>query len=134
MWLGSYFTKVNETALRNAAMQLEREMGTFKEIKDRYGRLLGVEGVIDIFMGSVGPVYLIFPFPNGTAPDKATMEKVVERFVELSGWCQSPIVAEFWPKTGIDLLPPVDPPPLLPIAVATMAALAIAFGLVKRRS
>ncbi|MEM1597127.1 MAG: hypothetical protein QXP31_06080 [Pyrobaculum sp.] len=136
VWLGSYLTKVNETALRNAAMQLEREMGTVKEYRDKYGRLRGVEGLVHMFMRSVGPVYLVFPFPNGTAPDKATVEKVVKRFIELSGWCQSPVVAEFWPKTGVELFYAQDQatPLFLPAAVAAAAALAVAFGLVKRRS
>ncbi|MEZ0318895.1 MAG: hypothetical protein ABWK05_02740 [Pyrobaculum sp.] len=136
VWLGSYFTRVNETALRNAAMQLEREMGTIREYRDENGMLRGAEGLIHILVGELGPVYLIFPFPNGTAPDKATVEKVVKRFIELSGWCQSPIVAEFWPKTGVELLYAQDRPTplLLPVAVAAVAALAIAVGMVGRRA
>jgi len=84
--------------LVKAAETLERELGTVREFPD------GVEGIIHIMRyGHVGPYMLVFPYPNGSAPpDRVTAEKVVRRFVELAGVCRSPMVVEFWPKTGYE--------------------------------
>ncbi len=137
LWYGPYLLgSLNETlaeALRNAAIRLEREMGTVKVYKDRFNRTRAVEGVIDIFLGDVGPLYLIFPYPNGTPPDRATAEKVVRRYIELSGFCRSPVVAEFWPKTGAVFLRGEAPLPWHYMAVAIAAAAAAAILAKKRR-
>jgi len=72
---------------------------------------------------------VIIPYPNGTAPDSATAERIVRRFVELSSYCESPLVVEFWPKTEPEPVLPVGLPPLWPYAAAVGAALAVAVGL-----
>jgi hypothetical protein len=84
--------------LVRAAETLERELGTVKKLPN------GVEGTIHVLhYGHVGPYFLVFPYPNGSAPpDRVTAEKVVRRFVELAGVCRSPMVVEFWPKTGYE--------------------------------
>jgi hypothetical protein len=87
---------------------------------------------------------LVFPYPNGSAPpDRATAEKVVRRFIELAGVCRSPMVVEFWPKTGYewatgrrDYTPLLVDIPLFLAAAAGVAAIATAavFILKKRRT
>ncbi|NAZ32744.1 MAG: hypothetical protein GU356_00365 [Pyrobaculum sp.] len=122
-----------ERRLVNAAMTLERELGTVREFPD------GVEGIIHVMtFNRIGPYMLVFPYPNGTSPpDRATAEKVVRRFVELAGVCRSPMVAEFWPKTGFKRLTERrDQTPLL-LAAATGAATIVpiaAMFILKRRS
>jgi hypothetical protein len=103
-----------------------------------------VEGTIDVLhYGHVGPYLLVFPYPNGSAPpDRATAEKVVRRFVELAGVCRSPMVVEFWPKTGYEratgrrdytsLL--VDTPLFLAAAAGAAVATAAVLILKKRRT
>jgi len=80
---------------------------------------------------ATGSLYVVFPFPGGTAPDRATAERLVRRFVELSGFCESSLVVEFWPKTGIDFLVPECIPRiwLFAIVAAVGAAVAVAVGL-----
>jgi hypothetical protein len=73
-------------------------------------------------------------------PDRVTAEKVVRRFVELAGVCRSPMVVEFWPKTGYEwatgrrdytpLL--VDTPLILAVAAGAAVATAAVF-ILKRR-
>ncbi len=117
----------------NAAMTLERELGTVREFPD------GVEGTIHVMtFNRIGPYMLVFPYPNGTSPpDRATAEKVVKRFVELAGVCRSPMVVEFWPKTGYQRLPERrDQTPLF-LAAAAGAATVVpiaAMFILKRRS
>jgi hypothetical protein len=109
--------------LVRAAETLERELGTVRELPN------GVEGIIHVMRyGHVGPYMLVFPYPNGSAPpDRATAEKVVKRFVELAGVCRSPMVVEFWPKTGFQRLPERrDQTPLL--IANTPLFLAVAAG------
>jgi len=87
-----YWTDEEEVGrLVNAAVTLERELGTVREFPD------GVEGIIHVMRyGHVGPYMLVFPYPNGSAPpDRATAEKVVRRFIELAGVRRSPMVVEF---------------------------------------
>ena len=118
--------------LVRAAETLERELGTVREFPD------GVEGTIHVLRyGRVGPYFLVFPYPNGTSPpDRVTAEKVVRRFVELAGVCRSPMVAEFWPKTGYEW--PAgrrDYTPLILAVAAGIAAIATAaVSILKRRS
>lgn len=124
--------------LVRAAETLERELGTVKKLPN------GVEGTIDVLhYGHVGPYLLVFPYPNGSAPpDRATAEKVVRRFVELAGVCRSPMVVEFWPKTGYEratgrrdytsLL--VDTPLFLAAAAGAAVATAAVLILKKRRT
>jgi len=96
LWHGPYLVPGDDVfteALRNATLELERELGT------RGGRVWarGAEGVIFVFsIGEVGPLYVVFPYSNDTAPDRTTAERLVRRFVELSGFCKSPLVVEFW--------------------------------------
>jgi len=116
-----------------AAETLERELGTVRELPD------GVEGTIHVLhYGHVGPYMLVFPYPNGSAPpDRVTAEKVVRRFIELAGVCRSPIVVEFWPKTGFQRLPERrDQTPLLLAAAAGAVAVVpiAAIFILKRRS
>jgi len=117
--------------LVRAAETLERELGTVKKLPD------GVEGTIHVLRyGRVGPYLLVFPYPNGSAPpDRATAEKVVRRFIELAGVCRSPMVAEFWPKTGYEW--PAgrrDYTPLILAVAAGIAAIATAaVSILKKR-
>jgi diadenosine tetraphosphate (Ap4A) HIT family hydrolase len=119
--------------LVKAAETLERELGTVREFPD------GVEGIIHIMRyGHVGPYMLVFPYPNGSAPpDRVTAEKVVRRFVELAGVCRSPMVVEFWPKTGYERATGRrDQTPLFLAVAAGAAAVATAAVLIlkKRRT
>jgi hypothetical protein len=119
--------------LARAAETLERELGTVRELPN------GVEGTIHVLRyGHVGPYMLVLPYPNGTSPpDRATAEKVVRRFIELAGVCRSPMVVEFWPKTGYELATlRRDYTPLILAVAAGIAAVATAavFILKKRRT
>jgi hypothetical protein len=125
--------------LVRAAETLERELGTVRELPN------GVEGTIHVLRyGHVGPYMLVFPYPNGSAPpDRVTAEKVVRRFVELAGVCRSPMVAEFWPKTGyewaagrLDYTPLLvaDTPLFLAVAAGIAAVATAAVLILKRRS
>jgi len=133
LWYGPYFVPGGATfgeALRNAVLRLEKELGTVREIKDEKRRVRRVEGTIHFLVGDVGPLYVIFPYPNGTAPDRATAERIVRRFVELSGFCKSPLVVEFWPKTGYELYEaPFYETPHWPYAATIGVAVAMAVGL-----
>ena len=119
--------------LVRAAETLERELGTVKKLPN------GVEGTIHVLRyGHVGPYMLVFPYPNGSAPpDRATAEKVVRRFIELAEVCRSPMVAEFWPKTGYEWATGRrDYTPLILAVAAGIAAVATAavFILKKRHT
>jgi len=138
---GPYFLPRDETfraALINATQTIEKELGTVREVRDVCGHLLGIEGTMHTFAPlATGPLYVVFPFPGGTAPDRATAERLVRRFVELSSFCESPLVVEFWPKTGIDFLVPECMPRtwLFAMVAAVGVAIAVAVGLLmlKRR-
>jgi len=113
--------------LRNAAIALEQELGTVRRYPD------GVEGIIHIIGCGEGPCILVFPYPNGTTPDVKTAEEVVKRFVELAGVCKTPMVAEFWPSTGLrkfparqQLLPLESLYVIIPAALLAVSALIIA--------
>jgi len=138
LWYGPYLVPEDEAfreTLRNAAARLENELGTVREIRDERGWVRGAEGIIHLFIGDVGPSYVIFPYPNGTAPDRATAERLVRRFVELSGFCKSQLVVEFWPKTGYELFhkPGASPLPLWIPAVGAAVAAAVALFATRRR-
>jgi hypothetical protein len=133
IYIVPYWTDDEEgRKLVKAAETLERELGTVRELPN------GVEGIIHVMRyGHVGPYFLVFPYPNGSAPpDRATAEKVVRRFVELAGVCRSPMVAEFWPKTGYErAVGRRDYTPLLLAVAAGAAAVATAaVFILKRRS
>ncbi|AAL64611.1 hypothetical protein PAE3011 [Pyrobaculum aerophilum str. IM2] len=99
--VGAYwFTEELGERLRNAAMRWEREIGTVKKLEG------GVAGIIHIFLLSqdLGPAYFVFPYVNGTPPDEETAKRLISRYVELAGVCPSPLIVEFWPKTGVDYL------------------------------
>jgi len=126
------------TALINATKTIEEELGTVREVRNMCGHLLGIEGTMHTFaLLATGPLYVVFPYPNATAPDKAVAERLVRRFVELSGYCESPLAVELWPKTGIDFLVSECMPRtwLFAIAAAIGVAVAVAVGLLmsKRR-
>ncbi len=132
IYIVPYWTDDEEgRKLVRAAETLERELGTVKKLPN------GVEGTIHVLRyGHVGPYFLVFPYPNGSAPpDRATAEKVVRRFIELAGVCRSPMVVEFWPKTGYEWATGRrDYTPLI-LAVAAGAAVATAaVFILKRRS
>jgi len=133
LWHGPYLISSDEArALTEAARVLEKEL---REVWESNGEEEWVRRIWwDVYISfekELGPLYVVIPYPNGTAPDKATAERLVRRFVELSGFCKSPLVVEFWP--GPELKPPsteysVDqPPPLWPYvaAIATVAAITI---------
>ncbi|MFZ8838553.1 MAG: hypothetical protein ACO2PM_06360 [Pyrobaculum sp.] len=134
IYITPYWTSEEEVRrVVNAAVTLERELGTVRELPD------GVEGIIHVkTFNRIGPYMLVFPYPNGSAPpDRVTAEKVVRRFVELAGVCRSPMVVEFWPKTGYELAPERrDQTPLLLAAAAGAAAVVpiAAIFILKRRS
>jgi len=124
--------------LVRAAETLERELGTVKKLPN------GVEGTIDVLhYGHVGPFFLVFPYPNGSAPpDRVTAEKVVRRFIELAGVCRSPMVVEFWSKTGYEwaaerrgYAPLLVDTPLFLAAAAGVSAVVVATAvfILKRR-
>ena len=103
IYITPYWTSEEEVRrLVKAAETLERELGTVRELPN------GVEGTIHVPIfggpGRVGPYFMVFPYPNGSAPpDRATAEKVVRRFIELAGVCRSPMVVEFWHEIyGVD--------------------------------
>jgi hypothetical protein len=128
-----YWTSEEEVRrLVNAAVTLERELGTVRELPN------GVEGIIHVMtFNRVGPYMLVFPYPNGSAPpDRVTAEKVVRRFIQLAGVCRSPMVVEFWPKTGYGWATGRrDYTPLLVAVAAGIAAVATAaLSILKRRS
>jgi len=133
-----YWTSDEESRkLVRAAETLERELGTVRELPD------SVEGIIHVLRpGRVGPYLLVFPYPNGSAPpDRATAEKVVRRFIQLAGVCKSPMVVEFWPKTGFQKLVErrgyapllVDTPLFLAAAVGVAAVATAAVLILKKR-
>jgi len=142
IYIVPYWTDEEEVRrLVKAAETLERELGTVRELPN------GVEGTIHVLIfggpGRVGPYFMVFPYPNGSAPpDRATAEKVVRRFIELAGVCRSPMVAEFWPKTGYERATGRrDQTPLLvgtPLFLAAAAGAAVATAAVfifkKRRT
>jgi len=86
---------------------------------------------------------LVFPYPNGSAPpDRVTAEKVVRRFIQLAGVCRSPMVAEFWPKTGYEWatgrrdytpLLVADTPLFLAVAAGAAAVATAAVLILKKR-
>jgi len=123
------------TGLIKATKTIEKELDTVREVRDEQGRFRGVEGIVHTFAPpATGPLYVVFPYPNGTSPNRAAAERLVHRFVELSGYCESPLVVEFWPKTGFEPLP-AYPPSLWPYAAVVGAVAAVAIGLLvlKRR-
>jgi hypothetical protein len=134
IYITPYWTSEEEVRrVVNAAVTLERELGTVREYPD------GVEGIIHVMtFNRLGPHMLVFPYPNGSAPpDRSTAEKVVRRFIELAGVCRSPMVVEFWPKTGFQRLPERrDQTPLLLAAAASAVAVVpiAAMFILKRRS
>jgi len=132
LWHGPYLIPDDvafRLALENAARNLEFEHGNVWEFRDEEGRVKRVFGYIRIFVDEVGPLYVVFPYPNGAAPDRATAERLVRRFVELSGFCKSPLVVEFWPWPEYNPVLMVGMPPLWPYIAEVGAALAVAVGL-----
>ena len=142
IYITPYWTSEEEVRrLVKVAETLERELGTVKKLPN------GVEGTIHVPIfggpGRVGPYFMVFPYPNGSAPpDRATAEKVVRRFIELAGVCRSPMVAEFWPKTGYEWatgrrdytpLLVADTPLFLAVAAGAAAVATAAVLILKKR-
>jgi len=131
IYIVPYWTDDEEgRKLVRAAEALERELGTVKKLPN------GVEGTIHVLhYGHVGPYLLVFPYPNGSAPpDRVTAEKVVRRFIELAGVCRSPMVVEFWPKTGYEWAAERRGyTPLILAVAAGIAAVATAAVLILKR-
>jgi hypothetical protein len=117
--------------LVRAAEILERELGTVKKLPN------GVEGTIHVLhYGHVEPYFLVFPYPNGTAPpDRATAERVVRMFVQLAGVCRSPMIVEFWPRTGYEWFTGEQDPAFVFAATAAgvSAVVATAVFILRRR-
>jgi hypothetical protein len=134
IYITPYWTSEEEVRrVVKAAETLERELGTVKKLPN------GVEGIIHVMtFNRIGPYMLVFPYPNGSAPpDRVTAEKVVRRFIQLAGVCRSPMVVEFWPKTGYELAPGRrDYTPLILAAAAGAVAVVpiAAMFILKRRS
>jgi len=118
LWYGPYLVPDDtRSALTKAALTLEGELGR-------------PDGVILVFsVGNVGPLYVMAPYPNGTAPDRAVAERFVRRFVELSGFCKSPLAVEFLPNTVYNPVVVVSPteysPPPQPNATTIETAAAV---------
>lgn len=135
IYITPYWTSKEEAKrLVRAAEILERELGTVRKLPN------GVEGTIHVWTlggpGSIGPYFLVFPYPNGTAPpDRATAERVVRRFVQLAGVCRSPMVVEFWPKTGYEWFAGKQDPAFVFAAAAAgvSAVVATAVFILRRR-
>jgi len=128
LWHGPYLISDDaRSALIKATLVLEEELGKVWKFRDEEGQARQVRGTVDFFIGGVGPSYVIFPYPNGTVLDKTTAERLVRRFVELSGFCKSPLVVEFWPRPGL------EPQPLWQYAVAVALAVAVGLFVLTRR-
>jgi len=137
LWYGPYFVpadaakNLTEAALK-AALMLKKELGEVQESGDEEEWMRWVRGdVLIFFENELGPLYVILPYLSSTAPDGATAERLVRRFVELSGFCKSPLVVEF--RLRVKPPPPPHSPPLWPYIAAVGAALAVAIGLVLTR-
>jgi len=131
LWYGPYFISGYEAeALRKAARMLEKEHWEGWEFIDEKGQVRRIWGHISLFIDELGPPYVVFPYPSGVVPDKATAERLVRRFVELSGFCKSPLVVEFWPEP--ELKPPSveQPQPLWVDAAAIATVAAITIGII----
>jgi len=137
LWHGPYLLSSGEAkALREAAWMLKEERGGVWEFIDEEGQVRRVWGFVDVFsVDELGPLYVLFPYPSSVVPDKATAERLVRRLVELSGFCKSPLVVEFWPKPELRPQPMEQSPPLWPyaVAIATVAAINIGFVVFARR-
>jgi len=149
LWHGPYLISSDEArALTEAARVLEKELREVWESRGEEEWIRRVWWDISIsFENELGPLYVVFPYPNCTAPDEATAERLIRRFVELSGFCKSPLVAEFWPKTECEQVaassteysPHPRPnattiePTAAVYAVAVVALAAVAVGLVLTR-
>jgi len=125
---GPYFVSADVAKnLTEAARMLENEL---REVREPCDKEEGVAWrIIDIFFDNeLGPIYVVVAPPNATAPDETTAERIVRRFVELSGFCKSPLVVEFasWPRSK---QPPMEHSPSLWPFAAVGAALAVAVGL-----
>jgi len=122
LWHGPYFVPAGTVeALTEAAQRLGEEVR-------------GVWGYILVLSeGEVGPVYVAFPYPSGTAPDEATAERIVRRFVELSSFCKSPLVVEFWAKRGYELALIKYSQLLWPFAVEVAVAVTVGLLVLTRR-
>jgi len=121
-------------ALREVAQRLEKEIETMWKFVDEEGQMWEARVVIHITADEMGPLYVVLPYPNGTVLDKATAGRLVRHFVELSGFCKSPLVVEFWPRPGYELPSMEQSPPLwLYIFVAGAAVAAVAPSATRRR-
>jgi len=143
LWHGPYFVPDGaKRTLREAALgavrMFEEEYEETQEPRDEEKWARRAWGFVDVFfVGELGPVYVVFLYPRNATPDKATAERFVRRLVELSGYCKSPLVVEFWPEKGYELhetpFYETTQTPLWPYAAAVGAILAVAVGIVLTR-
>mgnify|MGYP001770656816 CR=1 FL=1 len=99
VYVGRVLTADDWDRLRAAAEMWAWERG------QRKATPCGGIPVVGGYGGSLVVVY--FPTPNAASVDRATAEQYVRRFVELAGFCPSPLVAAIGPEACIDL--PEDP-------------------------
>ncbi|MGC9117825.1 MAG: hypothetical protein ACP5I3_02415 [Thermoproteus sp.] len=105
--------------LRSAAIEMEKEIGAVER-----------RDMIHILVWS-GPLALVFPYINGTPPDKSTAERAVARYFQLAGFCKSPVIVEFWPETGYrNAVSSQQIPTPMPLLVALAAAVAASVAVV----
>jgi len=130
---GPYLVPDEEAgALIKAARSLESELEKAQIIIGERGWVRRDWRVIDMFfIDELGPFYVAFSYPTGTAPDRATAERLVRRFVELSGFCKNPLVVELWPRPGHELS--YETSLWLYVAVGVAFAVAVGLVLVRRR-
>jgi len=136
LWHGPYLVPHDSVgALREATQRLEKEIGTMWKFIDEEGQMWEARVVIHITADVMGPLYVVLPYPNGTVLDKATAGRLVRRFVELSGFCKSPLVVEFWPRPGYELPSMEQSPPLWPFTAvgAVVAAVAVSLYMIKKQ-
>jgi len=136
LWHGPYLISDDEAeALRKAVWMLNEEHRGVWEFRDKEGRVRQVWGTVSLAVDGVGPPYVIFPRPSDLTPDETTAGRLVRRFVELSGFCKSPLVVEFWPRPELEPPSTEQSPPLWPFAAvgAAIAAVVVNLLIVKRR-
>ena len=134
LWHVPYFVPDGaKEALTKAARMLEEEFGEVWNSKGGEGQEKWVRVFVEFSIDDMGPLYVIVPYPTGTAPDRATAERLVRRFVELSGFCKSPLVVEFWLWPRLEPPTMESSPPLWPYVAAVGTAFVAALGLVLTR-
>ncbi|ACB40839.1 hypothetical protein [Pyrobaculum neutrophilum] len=104
---------------RRAVIELEKELGTVREFRDFYGRVVAVEGLIHMPYDGYSLGFII-PIPDEHSFNISTARRIVTRLVQLAGMCHNNTVVKFVPRnmTGMTLLIPPTPPVAYAAAVA----------------